>query len=272
MYRYPFNEVALKGRPMEPNKSFSSSAQAPFEAENVKAEELISAGDLSAAARILVDIVEKDPNNWRAFNNMGIVSWMQQAWGDAFVMFRKSISLKPDYSDAIMNLFDAALKLRRANEILPDLRKALEANGGLEEVKVLVETIEQEGDEIYRSERALVVGVHNPLIEQANTLLEDGRINEAMAKYLEANDTQGPSAEAFSGLGIVSYYQGRYGDAFTLFVEALKINPADPDTYVNLLDAAKNCDRVDEAKKIYETFAKAISSLKPLASEFEKAL
>ncbi|MBD3395400.1 MAG: tetratricopeptide repeat protein [Chitinivibrionales bacterium] len=243
-----------------------------FEQENRKAEDLIASGDLPSAAAILVKLVEKDPQNARAFNSMGIISWMQQAWGDAFVMFKKSVTLKPDYADALMNLFDAGLRLHRVHEILPELKRAAGLLPGQEEIKVLIESIEEQGEEIYKSERALKIGIHNPIIEEGNRLLDEGKTNEAMAKYLEANDTQGPSADAFCGLGVVSYYQKRYKDAFTLFFEAIKLNPADPDTFLNLLDAAKNCNQVHEAKKIYGLYAKEIPSLQDIAVEFDKAV
>ena len=243
-----------------------------FEIENRAAEEHIAVSNLPAAAAILVKIVEQDEANWRAFNNLGIISWMQQAWSDAYAMFEKAVTLKPDYTDALVNLYDAALKLRRADRILPLLKKALEINPGLEEISILADSIEQQGDDVYKSQRALMIGVYNPLIEEANKLLEDGKINEAMAKYLEANDTQGPSAEAFCGLGIVSYYQKRYMDAFTLFLESIKLNPANPDTFINMLDAAKNCNKVEEAKKIFDVYSREIASLRTLADEFERAV
>ncbi|MBD3321872.1 MAG: hypothetical protein GF350_12320, partial [Chitinivibrionales bacterium] len=167
--------------------------------ENRKAEDHIEAGKLPDAARILVDIVEKDPSNWRAYNNMGIISWLQKAWQDAYTMFLKSVTLKPDYADACINLFDAALKMRKVNEIIPFLETAIETNPRLEEIKVIVESIKSQGDDIYMSERALSIGVHNPRIDEANLLVENGQLNQAMQLYLQINDTEGPNADAFCG-------------------------------------------------------------------------
>jgi tetratricopeptide (TPR) repeat protein len=245
--------------------------QLTFLEQNATAENLIAEGKLIEAARVLVGIAEKDSSNYRAYNNMGIIAWIQQAWNDAYDMFKKSVSIRPDYPDALMNLFDAALKLRKVETVLPDFEKALAADPGLEEVAVLITAIKEEGQKIYQSERALKVGVHNPLLEEANRLLQEGKLYPAMDKFLEMNDTQGPSAEAFNGLGVISYYQKRFTDAFTLFVESIKLNPNDPDTFMNLLDASLEIGHAKKAIEIYKLFASKAPALKSVAEEFEKA-
>ena len=104
--------------------------QERFKEENIKAEEAIASQNLTEAARLLVTVVEKDPENSRAFNNMGIICWTQKKWDDAYSMFLKSVSLRPDYCDALVNLFDAALKLRRINETASYFEKACLLNPG----------------------------------------------------------------------------------------------------------------------------------------------
>lgn len=247
--------LSAKGNPVEQQNSHIQNEE-KFVEENERAEQHISANDLASAARILVDIVEKDPGNWRAFNNMGIISWSRSAWEDAFTTFKRACALKPDYVDALVNLFDACLKLRRAAEVLPVYKKALEVDPDIEEARVLAEAIEEQGDDIYVSQRALAIGIHNPKIEEADKLLKDGKCNDAMRAYLDVNDSEGPNADAFCGLGVVSFYQERYKDAFSLFLEAIKLNPINTDTFLNLLDAARECGRVDDACRIYDLYAK----------------
>ncbi len=237
--------------------------------ENNQAEDFIEAGDLPSAARILVEIVEKDLENWRAFNNMGIISWDQKAWADAYTSFKHACELKPDYTDALVNLFDAAIKLRLINEALPVFKKALETDPKNEEVAAIIEGIGEQGDEIYVSKRALIVGIFNSRIEEANKMLEDGQLNRAMERYIQVNDEEGPNAEVFNGLGIISFYQKRYKDAFTLFFESIKLNPLDADTYLNFLDAAKECGNLEAAQKLFELNSTEFPELKKIAPEFE---
>gem|GEM_PF-762792 len=240
-----------------------------FVGENERAEDFIQTGNLRGAAAVLVGVVEKDPKNWRAFNNMGIIAWNQRVWEDAYTSFLHACELKPDYTDGLINLFDAAIKLKRVQKALPVFKKALALDPENEEIKAIVESIEQQGDEIYSSKRALVVGVHNPLIEEAHTLLEEGQLNQAMTKYIEINDVEGPNAEVFSGLGIISFYQKRYKDAFTLFFESIKLNPMDTDSYLNFLDAAKECGNEEAARKLYEHNCREFPELRQIEEEFE---
>jgi len=236
--------------------------------ENIRAEEAIAAGNLPEAAGILVGIVEKDPGNWRAYNNMGIISWTRKCWNDAYSMFLKSVTLRPDYADALVNLFDASLKLKKIDEAMPFFEKALDVNPQLEEISVLRDSIHEQGTAIYTSKRALAIGVYSPLIEQAQKDLESGNLFQAMELFIRANDIEGPSADAFCGLGIISFYQKKYDDAFVLFTESLKLNPTDPDTYLNLLDTARLCNREDEARKIYNAYLEEFPELFAIGSHF----
>jgi tetratricopeptide (TPR) repeat protein len=243
----------------------------PFEQENRRAEDLILANDITGAARILVSITEKDHANFRAFNNMGLVAWHNKSWEDAWVMFSTAVSLKPDFHDALVNLFDTALKLRRIPAALPLFEKALAMNPALEEIRIIANSIRQQGDGIYESERGLLIGTYNPRIEDANRLLDERKMFAAMEKYLNVLDDEGPNAEAFSGLGIISYYQKRYDDAYSLFLQSIKCNPTSRENFLNLLDAAKSCGKEADARMVYNGYRERFSALEGIAAEFKTA-
>lgn len=240
-----------------------------FIAENAQAEDAITANALPRAADILVRIIENDPMNGRAFNNLGIISWAQKKWMDAYVMFCKSVSLCPGYADALVNLFDASLKLKKVNNVLPYLEKALVFDPALDEIKIIRNSIVELGDEIYFSNRALSIGQYSPVIEEADRQLEAGNLFKAMELYLKANDEEGKSAAAYGGLGIISFYQQRYEDAYKLFVESLKLNPSDPEIFLNLLDAAKLVGKNAEAKELYQICRKDYENLASIEENFE---
>lgn len=254
------------------NSKQQKKESAVFEEENLKAEAYIEKGDLAAAAKVLVAVVENDPNNWRAYNNFGIISWNQKAWEDSYTSFNHACKLKPDYIDALINLFDISLKLKKAEESLPVFKKAFEIVPDNEEISIIIEAIENQGDDIYTSERALALGIYNPRIEEAEKLLEEGQLNLAMEKYLKINDEEGPSAEVFCGLGIISYYKKQYKDAFSLFFESIKLNPTKTDVYLNFLDAAKECGNENDALKVYNFNCSKFPSLKKIEDEFNQLL
>jgi tetratricopeptide (TPR) repeat protein len=240
-----------------------------FAEENSCAEALITAGNLPEAAKLLIEIVDLDPENYRTYNNFGIIAWTRKAWEDAFGMFKKAIEIKPDYTDALINLFDAALKLRRIAAIAPFFEKAKSIKPHDEEIKIIYESIQSEGEGIYHSERGLRIGTFDPQIEEAQALLEEGKLFESMTKYLKINDEKGPSAEVFSGLGTISYYQKRYDDALSLFVESIKLNPTSKENFLNLLDAAQACGKGDYAKQFFTVYLKNFPFLKEIEKQFE---
>jgi tetratricopeptide (TPR) repeat protein len=240
-----------------------------FVEENIQAEKAITSADFPEAARILVDIVDQDPTNWRAYNNLGILSWARECWKDAYIMFMKAIFLRPDYVDALINLFDASLKLRSVKEIMPLFEKALSIKPDNDELRVIYDTVKKNGDDIYVSQRALAIGMYSPLIEQANKALQSGDMQKALDLYLKSNDEEGESAEAFCGLGIISFHQERFRDAFMLFVESIKLNPMDTDTFLNLFDAAKKCGLASTALEIYNAYRKEFPVLETISDTFE---
>jgi tetratricopeptide (TPR) repeat protein len=241
-----------------------------FAQENEKAESHITSGDLAGAAKILVPLVDQDPSNWRAFNNIGIISWLQRDWEESFRMFKKACSLKPDYIDALFNLFDAALKLQRIPEARTFFDKALQEDPDNEEIKIITDAIDSQGEDIYQSQRALEIGIYNPRIDEAYKLLDEGKQLDAMRLFLQVNDEEGPNADALAGLGIVSFQQQKYEDAYALFLQSLKHNPVSPDTFLNLRDAAKKCNKVEEAKAIFEKYKKDIPALMNIDAEFQQ--
>jgi tetratricopeptide (TPR) repeat protein len=92
-----------------------------------------------------------------------------------------------------------------------------------------------------------------------------------MEKFLDIHDTEGPAAEVFSGLGIIAFYQKRFKDSFSLLYESIKLNPTDTDAFLNFLDAARECDQVEDAKKIFSVYCKEFPLLQKIAYEFEEA-
>ena len=52
------------------------------------------------------------------------------------------------------------------------------------------------------------------------------------------------------------------------YLAAIKLNPTEPDTYLNLLDAAKSCNRTVEAKTLFELYRKDFPELAVLDKQF----
>ena len=224
-----------------------------FIEKNQLAEHLIASGDLPGASALLVDILDGDAANSRAYNNLGMVCWARKEWEDAFEMFRKSATLQPGYADALVNLFDAGLKLRRVAEVLPVLDRALLLDPDLTGIRAIRDQAADLGDSVYRSDRAL----------------EAGNESKALELFLKSNDKEGRSAAAYCGLGVISFYQNRPEDAISLFLESIRLDPTDPDTFLNLLESAAACGKTALARELFDRCRREYPELDGIAAEFE---
>ncbi len=239
-----------------------------FIEKNQLAEHLIASGDLPAAAALLVEIIDGDAANFRAYNNLGMICWARKEWEDAFAMFRKSSALQPGYIDALVNLFDAGLKLRRVAEILPVFDSALALNPDLTAIRAIRDKALCLGDSVYRSDRALRIGCYSAIIEEATRELEAGNESKALELFMKSNDEEGHSAAAYCGLGIISFYQNRPQDAISLFVESIRLDPTDPDTFLNLLESATACGKTALARELFDRCRSEYPKLDAIAAEF----
>lgn len=229
--------------------------------ENERAEELIMGDQLPEAAGVLVNIIDNDPGNSRAFNNLGVIAWRMENWYDAFGLFKEALQKKPDYADAAANLFDLALKTRQIDLVRDMLILASELLPYDEELEDIAQGLREDGDDIYYCGRAMQQGYYHPDIEHANSLVEAGELAEATLAYLKIMDEQGELAEVYNGLGVISFHEKRYEDAFHLFLEAIKQNPINRDMFFNFFDAAKALGAEDSAIEVYYTCKKEYPQL-----------
>ena len=235
-----------------------------FVIENQNAEEQILSNNLPEAAAILVDIVDRSPNNSRAFNNLGIIAWKQENWYDALGLFKHSLQLKPDNADAAVNLFDLALKTRRIDEVRNMLIEASQLLPYDEELEDIALGLTNDGDDIYYCGRALQQSYYHPELALADSLVVEGELDEATLLYLKVMDEQGELAEVYNGLGVINFYRENFADAFHLFIEAIKQNPINRDMFMNLFDCALKLNRIDDAIGVYYACKKEYPQLDEL--------
>ncbi len=234
---------------------------ADFTTKNVEAEELLLGDKLPEAASVPMEIVDSDPLNSRAFNNLGIVAWKQENWYDAFGLFKHAVELQNDFIDAAANLFDLALKTRKVDEVRQLLMQVAVLNPDNEEFEDIALGLQNDGDDIYLCGRCLQQGYFHPDLAHADLLVEAGEYKEATKLYFEVLDTQGELAEVYNGLGVVSFYENRNEDAFALFLEAIKLNPINRDIFMNFFDIAIAINAEDSARQVFDACKKEYPQL-----------
>ncbi|MBL8025067.1 MAG: glycosyltransferase, partial [Fibrobacteres bacterium] len=78
---------------------------------NIQGERLISEGLVDKAEEKFREILNHIPDHFVALNNMALCDWYRGDIEGAFKGFIKALSKSPAYEDALINMFDAALKL-----------------------------------------------------------------------------------------------------------------------------------------------------------------
>jgi tetratricopeptide (TPR) repeat protein len=84
--------------------------------EFATALEALSAGDLATSARLLLDLIEQQPNCPEARNNLAVIFVEQERFADAAEQLREAIRQRPGYQLAQRNLerLDAVMQAQRA--------------------------------------------------------------------------------------------------------------------------------------------------------------
>ena len=147
-------------------------APAPYTEQNEFAEEYLLQDQLPEAAALLVEIVDNDPTNSRAFNNLGVIAWKQQNWYDSFGLFKHALELDTTNLDAAANLFDMALKTRRIDETRLLILRAAQTYPENDEFKDIALGLIEDGDEIYYCGRSLQQGYYHPELAKADYLVQ----------------------------------------------------------------------------------------------------
>ena len=175
------------------------------------------------------DTVERQPENERAHNNLGLV--LEKVPGrldDAIAQYREALLLNPNYAEAHENLGNALAKLPgRLKDAIAQCEEAIRL----------------------KPEVALT---H---LDLGSALAQfPGRLDDAIAQFHEALLLQPDNAEAHNNLGsALLNVPGRQDDAIAQFQEALRLKPDYAEAHYNLGNAVLRVHgRMNDAAAHYE--------------------
>lgn len=240
---------------------------------NINAENLIREGMPERAREVLQDILQKQPTNYRAMNNLGLLSWYSQEMVAAWDLFLGAFQSNPWYLDAVVNLYDCAFLSHRLEEFMPVLAKATAVNPGAEELAQIESEI-REGRapvrlQVYFRKDAEQTRLREQ-IDLGHRMLDEQKIDSAVMIFTDLLNDYPDQVECLNGVGIVAFYRGEFDDAYDIFRHAIKVSPLDSDSLVNLWDAAQKCGKTMEAKSILQNAISVDPSLKAVAEILEE--
>ncbi len=241
---------------------------------NLAGENLIREGMLDKAESMFREILAVDDRDFVAHNNLGLIYWYRPAISQAFACFERSLEINPVFEDALVNLFDAALTLKKVSDILPRVQRALDLDPGLREARLIAAEIKKQGDAIYQIPHFEKIAGNDLLVKQGFKLLDELKIDEAILKFLDALEQDSCCARSYNGLGMAAYYKGMLNEAFAFFNRSLDLSPINEDVLLNLYDTetalgtyAISRKRMENALKVATGLLKVAETLNSLEKE-----
>jgi predicted O-linked N-acetylglucosamine transferase (SPINDLY family) len=224
-----------------------------------------------------------DPGIPEAHNNLGIVLARQGRLHEAVRSFQEAARLRPDYAEAHNNLGNALREQGRPEAALEHLREAirlrpdfLDARNNLAiALRALDESAEAGSSlpatEIHRTRRSTAVdrfALAQAEFHQGYALAQEGRYEEAAARYRQGLLHLPGSAGAHNDLGSLLCLQGGFSAAIDSFRQAIRCQPDLATAHNNLGSALRilghNKEAIAsslEAVRLEPNFAEAHNNL-----------
>ena len=209
------------------------------------ASQLQSAGDLEAAGRLCLDILQGDPADVQARHLLGVLALQRGQLDDAAHDFEQVLHREPGNPDALVNLGIVRQQQGRYPEALDAMRHALRIAPAREDIHYNLGNALSgagrwhEAEEAYL--QALSLNPDNALFHYnlGSARHHQGRLEEAAAAYLRATEVNGNYLEAWTNHGIVLRELGRIDEALKSFRAALALYPEDMTLQRNVRSALK---------------------------------
>ena len=170
------------------------------------------------------DVLKNNPRNYRAHNNLGRTLAREKRYMEAMPHIETSLSIMPDYAEALNNKGNVSLSLGDAETALQFSMKALQV-------------------------RPSFLKAHQNV---ANALVALDRPREALPHYYKAVKTKQKNASVRNNLGLALAMLNRLDKAIRQYHLALKTEPDDPEILTNLGLALARKGRRKEAVTVYE--------------------
>jgi Flp pilus assembly protein TadD len=199
--------------------------------EIAQAEDAIQKNDFSGAEPLLRKAIEKDPNNFQAWFDLGFVLNRRGKSDESIAAYRKSVAAKGDVFESNLNL---GLMLVRANR--PDAEQFLRAATTLKPTAHV-----EEGQA-----RAWLALAH---------LVENKKPEEALQAYRKASELTPKDAEPHLSAGLLLERQKEFPGAEEEYKQVLALDPKSSDAAIGLTNLYMKSGRLGEAEPLLRRLA-----------------
>jgi tetratricopeptide (TPR) repeat protein len=162
-----------------------------------RARKAFSSGAYDVAAELNEELVNRNPADAEALNNLGAALCKLEKYIEGMARFRQALSVNPNYAEASYNLGNVLRWLGKMGESEVWLRRALKLKPNYVEA---------------RSSLGL-------------TLTYLGRLRDAKARFEKVLKAAPRNSEALFGMGLIAKLDGRFSEAESLFKRVLEYKP-----------------------------------------------
>lgn len=229
-----------------------------LDARNNLGNTLRDSGDLKAATACYHEVIATDPNYALAHFNMANVHRAQDNLEAAAASYRRTLDLRPDFSSACNNLGVTLQGLRRLDEATPWLYRAvaLDPRNALAHLNLGNVLREQgmhaEAEASFRRAIDVAPRYVDARCNLGSILRIQDRLDESLACYNAARKIDPKYPLVHFGLAETLRAQGKIEMAVAAFRRAIEIDPSNADIHNNLGNALRLLERMDEAQACYQ--------------------
>jgi len=224
-----------------------------------EAVELHLAGKFEEAEKKYSKILEEDPSNPVAHNNLGFLYTQRKMFGEAICEYDKAISIREDYPTAYKNQGITYMLMNSLDKAENSFLKAASQDENDESIYENIAKLYYLKGDWYKSEACWkksyeLSGDNDKLIKIAQSLIPQGKLKEASSlldKILELDDEH---AVAYLLFGIINFLSDDYGTALKCFRRALGKEPENTEARhylaMTLLKIGMTTEAKDELQRI----------------------
>ena len=199
--------------------------------EIAQAEDAIQKNDFTGAETLLKKAIDKDPNNYQAWFDLGFALNRLGRADESIAAYRKSVAAKPEVFESNLNL---GLMLVRANN--PDAEQFLRAATGLKPTAHV-----EEGQA-----RAWLALAH---------LLESKKPDEAFQAYRKASELTPKDPEPHLSAGLLHERQKEFSEAEAEYKQVMTLDPHSTEAAIGLTNLYIKSNRLGDAEPLLRRLA-----------------
>ncbi len=204
---------------------------------------------------IWTDVIEKNPGNFRAYNNLALAFKESGNYDEAEKALKRALRIRPLYEAALINLGSLYQVRQQPEKAAGAYREALAQNPGSVEAQVgLGEVLKKAGEleEAVESFREILVkapGDVRARIHLAELLAAGGKFGEAKKLLQEAHGSDPENPQILIGMGNLMRFAGERKEALQYYDRAVRIDRDAREAYLNMAGLMFQENRYGEAEQ-----------------------